>query len=312
MSADIDSSLSPNPQVHVENGQLVIREFAVAGSALAAALQAAEDGQDLEPTVRQMLDIGGAILLHGTARGTVDAVAAEVNRLLSAIGEQRQRHEAARSMGDRIAAKGLDYEDLLEPMLAAAFAAHGDVLIHTGTEKGVADDLVGDFVLELNPRDSGGRDLRIVIEAKDRKLSMPKALAELDDAMINRDAQAAVIIFASPAQAPLAGQPLRAVHGNRILLVYDKDERDSLALDVGCQLARAFALLAEPEDLSLDRGMLAERLAQLVNVIDRASAIKRGVSTARRGLNAAEDAYNEMNIETHALLYELQDRLGDD
>lgn len=62
------------------------------------------------------------------------------------------------------------------------------------------DDKVGDFVLELNPRDTGGRDRRIVFEAKDRRLSMEKTLVELDAAMLDRDAQVGVLVFAKATQ----------------------------------------------------------------------------------------------------------------
>jgi hypothetical protein len=283
----------------------------VDGAALAAAERATTDGRDLELTVRQMLDVGGAVLLHGVGKATVDAVGAEVDRLLAVLSERSKRIEAVRGLQERIASKGFDFEALLAQPLDAAFSPHADVLTVTGAEKGIADDKVGDFVVELNPRDTGGRQRRIVVEAKDRKLSMEKTLDELDAAMVNRDAQVGVIAFAKPGQAPLAGKPLRIIHGNRIVLVYDKDEQDALALEVGCQLARQLAIAAEREDLTFDRGMLADRLAKLVNAIERASAIQRGIRSARRGLDSAEDAYQQMNEETMALLYELEDRLDD-
>lgn len=59
---------------------------------------------------------------------------------------------------------------------------------------------------------------------------MEKSMAELDAAMLNRDAQVGVLVFAKAGQAPLAGKPLRVLHGNRIMLVFDKDEQSPLAL----------------------------------------------------------------------------------
>jgi hypothetical protein len=297
--------------VVLEDDRLVVRDLAVDGAALVAAREAVAHGRDLELTVRQMLETGGAVLLHGSGKGTVDAVGAEVDRLLTALSERSGRIEAVRGLQQRIAAKGFAFEELLAPVLDACFAPHQDVVSVTSASTGIADDKVGDFCVTVNPRDTGGRDRRIVIEAKDRKLSMDKSLAELDAAMLNRDAQVGVLIFAKAAQAPLAGKPLRVLHGNRIVLVYDKDEQSPLALEVGCQLARTLAIAAEREDLTLDRGMLTERLAKLVNAIERAGAIQRGIRSARRGLDAAEDAYREMSEETLALLYELEDRLGD-
>lgn len=311
MSADRAQPHRPAEPVEVDDQRLLIRELAVDGAALGAAREAIAQGRDLELTVRQMLETGGAVLLHGSARGTIDAVGAEVERLLSALSERSGRLEAVRTLRERVAAKGLAYEELLAPLLDAAFAPHADVLTVTASETGIADDKVGDFVVALNPRDTGGRDRRIVFEAKDRRLSMEKSLAELDAAMLNRDAQVGVLVFAKAEQAPLVGKPLRLMHGNRLLVVCDKDEAEPLALEVACQLARILAIAAEREDLTLDRAMLAERLAKLVHTIERARAIQRGISSARRGLDAAEDAYREMSEEALALLYELEDRLGD-
>jgi hypothetical protein len=55
-------------------------------------------------------------------------------------------------------------------------------------------------------------------------------------------------------------------------------------------LARTLAIAAEREDLTLNRAMLADRLAKLVNTVERASAIERGIRSARRGVNDAEAA----------------------
>jgi len=46
-------------------------------------------------------------------------------------------------------------------------------------------------------------------------------------------------------------------------------------------LARTLAIAAECEVLTLDRAMLADRLAKLVNTVERASAIERGIRSAR-------------------------------
>jgi hypothetical protein len=202
MSADRVKPLRPVERVVLDDEGLRIRDLDVDGTALAAARQAVADGRDLELTVRQALEVGGAVLLHGSARSTVDAVSAEVDRLLAVLSERSERLEAVRSLHERVAAKGFLFEELLAPVLDAAFSPHADVLTVTGAEKGIADHKVGDFVVSVNPRDTGGRDRRIVVEAKDRKLSMEKALAELDAAMLNRDAQVGVLVFAKAEQAP--------------------------------------------------------------------------------------------------------------
>lgn len=123
------------------------------------------------------------------------------------------------------AAVGLGFEQSIGPQLDKCFAPFGDELEAGGTMPGIADEKVGDFVVTLNPRDTGGRDRRIVFELKKCKTraSVQSCLAELDHAMLNRGAQVAVMVFAHPSQSPLQGHPFRAFHGNRVLVVWDPD-----------------------------------------------------------------------------------------
>ena len=100
-------------------------------------------------------------------------------------------------------------------------------------------------------------------------------------------------------------------HGNRILLVWDpdKDPGSELALEVAAQLSRTLTIAAERADLTLDRKMLAEKLDKLTNIIERGSAVKRGISTAFRGLDAAQEAYEKLAEEAMAVVLEVMDRL---
>lgn len=172
---------------------------------------------------------------------------------------------------------------------------------------------MGDYVVVVNPRDTGGRDRRIVFETKIRRRrpTLAKALEEMDRAMLNRGCQVAVMVFAQRSQAPLQGKPLRFFHGNRVMVVWNPENEpgSELALEVAAQLARTLAIAAEREDLTLDRSLLAERLDALTNIIERGRAIKRGIGTARRGLGAAEDAYEAMAEEAMAVVLELADRV---
>ncbi len=309
MSSQPLQPVSPTTSVLVDGDKLLIRDLVVDGAVVALAREAVAEGRDLERIVREALQVGAAVLLHGSAKGTVDAVSAEVDRLLESLRERSDRIEAGRRQSERIAAKGFLFEEELAPLLDACFAPHADVFEVTGAAKGIADDKVGDFVVTLNPRDTGGRDRRIVFEAKDRALSVQRALAELDAAMLNRDAEVGVMVFAHAAQAPLAGKSLRVFPGNKLLVVWEPEESGDLALEVASQLARTLAIGAEGDETKLNRRGLADRLAKLHNVIDRADQIKRGIASARRGLDDAEDAYEHMSEDARNLVCELQERL---
>lgn len=307
-------SIRATPTVELKDDHVVIRDLAVHGALVTLLREAVADGRDPELAVRQALEIGAAILLHGTAKGTVDAVSAEVDRLMALLDEKSAGIERLRRMREQVsAAKGLAFEDSIGPQLDACFAPHGDELEATGATTGVADEKTGDYVVTVNPRDTGGRDRRIVFETKTRRRrpTIAKALEELDLAMLNRSCQVAVMVFAHRSQSPLQGKPLRVFHGNRIMVVWDPEDEpgSDLALEVAAQLARTLAIAAEREDLTLDRALLAERLDSLTNIIERGRAIKRGISTARRGLDAAEDAYEVLAGEAMAVILELADRV---
>jgi hypothetical protein len=289
---------------------VLIHELAVDGP-LAALVRAGQaDGRDPEAVVREVLDVGAAVVAHGAAKGTIDAVAAEVDRLLTALSERSLRIESLGRMATKVAAKGMVYEAELGEALETCFAPHQDVLEATGTSAGIADDKVGDFVVTLNPLDTAGRVLRVVIEAKDRRLSMPKAPAELDAAMLNRGAAVGLMVFRGQSIAPIAGRPLRCLPGNRIIAVWEGANAGSdLALEIAVQLARTLAMLTEHQGAKLNRKSLSDRVARVVNIVERADDIQRGIRGARKALDTTETAYQSMRDDALAVLYELQDRL---
>ena len=273
--------------------------------------RAVEEGRDPVLVVRQAIEVGAAVLFHGAAKNTMDAVSSEVDRLLTALSERSSKLEVVRRARERISARGMNFEDDLGVVLDACFVPHEDVFEATGSTTGIADEKTGDFVLTVNPRDTAGHVRRVVFEAKDRPLSLNKALAELDAAMLNREAVVGVLVFARAAQAPLQMRPLRLYPGNRLIVVWDQEQESqgNLALEIAAQLARSLAIAVEQEDSRLNRRGIGSRLEQLIGVVESAVAIRQGLEGARRGLNQAEDAYQEMREQALALLYELQDRL---
>src|SRR5437660_1646780 len=104
--------------------RVLIRDLSVDGALALLAAQAVETGRDLEVLVLQALEIGAAVLLHGSAKWTVDAVSAEVNRLLDALDAKGASLALVRRNRDRIAAKGFVYEDSVAPVLESCFAPH--------------------------------------------------------------------------------------------------------------------------------------------------------------------------------------------
>src|SRR3954452_13728839 len=141
----------------------------------------------------------------------------------------------------RSAAKGGDFEDVLEGMLAEVARGSGDLLDRTGGEIGeLLRSKKGDFVLTVDPARTGGADLRVVIEAKDRAMSVRSIREELREAKENRCAAVGLVIF-SPAHAPAGIAPFDLRAGD-VYCVIDPSAPHPATLEAAFRLARLLAL----------------------------------------------------------------------
>jgi hypothetical protein len=198
------------------------------------------------------------------------------------------------------AAKGGDFEDLLEPMLAELARGAGDLLDRTGTEAGsVIKSKKGDFVLTIDPRVARGCDLRVVIEAKDRPMSMRAMRDELRDARENRGAAVAVVVF-TPAHAPAGVAPFTLV-GDDVYCVIDPGAPDPATLEAAVRLARLLALASLLErEVEVDAAAVAAALtaireqlevvrqlkSQLTSITTATKAVWSGLDTMRSNILA--------------------------
>ena len=104
-------------------------------------------------------------------------------------------------------AKGGDFEDLLEGLLADTARGAGDLLDRTSAEDGaVIESKKGDFVLTLDPGPDRWCGAAMVVEAKDRAISGRAMREELREAKTNRDAAVGLVVF-TPAHAPTGIAP---------------------------------------------------------------------------------------------------------
>jgi hypothetical protein len=139
------------------------------------------------------------------------------------------------------AAKGGDFEDLIEGMLGDLARGANDLLERTGTDAGDAGrSKKGDFVLTLDPDLCRGAEVRVVVEAKDRRVSGREMRDELRAARTNRDAAAALVIF-TPAHAPSGIAPFDVRAGD-VYAVIDPADPDPATLQAAVRLARLLAL----------------------------------------------------------------------
>jgi hypothetical protein len=139
---------------------------------------------------------------------------------------------------------GVEFEERLGQFLFENRDSSGDVICATGSRVGeIKNCKVGDYVLELS-RDCHAAGARIVIEAKeDAAYNVPKALAELQTARKNRQAQIGIFVF-SARTTPAETEPF-ARYGDDLLAVWDADNPTSdVYLRAALSTARALCVRA--------------------------------------------------------------------
>ena len=214
-----------------------------------------------------------------------------LNDRLTAIEAAAAARGAERA---RSAAKGADFEDLLESMLADVARGAGDLLDRTGTEAGgVLRSKKGDFVLTIDPARTGGADVRIVVEAKDRAMSGRAIRDELREAKENRAASVAVAIF-GPDHAPAGIAPFDVRAGD-VYCVIDPADPDPATLDAAIRLARLHAIAGLRDAVAeIDGEAIRAALAAVRSQLDAVKGIKATLTSIAKSSIGVQVALDEL------------------
>jgi len=220
-----------------------------------------------------------ATLLDPTRMGSpLHQFRSEVAAGFKALEEKLVALEAAASAraGERAksAAKGGDFEGLLEGLLGEIARGANDLLERTGTDAGDAGrSKKGDFVLTLDPAVTRGAELRIVVEAKDRRISGREMRDELREARTNRDAAVGLVVF-TPAHAPAGIAPFDVRAGD-VFCVIDPADPEPATLEAAVRLARLLALASLRErEAEVDAAAIGEALTGIREQLEAIRAMK--------------------------------------
>jgi hypothetical protein len=196
---------------------------------------------------------------------------AKLNERLSAIEAAGAARASERA---KSAAKGADFEGIVEDFLGEVARGSGDMLERTGTETGtLMGSKKGDFVLTLNAEATAGAELRVVVECKDRQISGRVMRDELREAKSNRDASVALVVF-TPLHAPTGIAPFDVRAGD-VYCVLDPAAPDPATLEVAVRLARLLALQTLRErDVEVDAAAIAEALNGVREQLELVRALK--------------------------------------
>jgi hypothetical protein len=240
-----------------------------------------------------------ATLLDPTRMGSpLHQFRSEVAAGFKAIAEKLVALEAAGAAraGERAksAAKGADFETLLEGMLGDIARGANDLLERTGTDAGDAGrSKKGDFVLTLDPNVARGAELRIVVEAKDRKVSGRDMRDELREARTNRDAAVGLVVF-TPQHAPAGIAPFDVRAGD-VYCVIDPADPDPATLEAAVRLARLLALASLHEhEAEVDAAVLTEALTGIREQLETVRTMKTNLTQIGSTANAVTGALDRM------------------
>jgi hypothetical protein len=206
--------------------------------------------------------------------------------------------------------KGFTYEDAVHEAVARIASHHGDCAEQTGKTSGSTATQKGDEVVTLDADDTYGCEGRFVLEAKARKLNMRKTIEELDAALANREALAAIAVFSAADEAPTA-VPFHHT-GNKAIVVFDAEDGDDSALRLGYMWARWVVRRelagSAAEDVDLDRiGGLIEDARR---AIDRVTAIKRSHTQAKKSIDQAGEQVSALADEVREALDAVAEELS--
>jgi hypothetical protein len=306
----VDDVFAPeNGQLAKELERLFGAESAVAVQHQLRAVMAEQSARMREDLLKQFSSADAHNPLADFKAGTMAAMkraAEQQDANLRALNEQiaglkgevvklqaeREKQLGVAAEHARSTAKGRPYEEAVFEAVDALARARGDDcdsvgdLPGTGGRKG--DVLVGVDGAEGPPR------ARIVFEAKHSYVPKNKAVAELDAALEQREADYAVWVVPSEELLPGRGPQLREVNGDKLFVVFDPEDAASPGLEVAYSLARARTLMAKAGGDGLDASALRAEVERALAAMDDVRRIKSQLTTATGGIEGARKILEDM------------------
>ncbi len=238
-----------------------------------------------------------AQLLDPTRMGSpLHQFRSEVSKGFEALNDRLTAIEAASAAraGERArsAAKGADFEDLLEAMLAEAMRGTDHLVERTTDAAGnVLRSKKGDFVVTIDPTTTRGASVRVVVECKDRAISGRAMRDELGEAKRNRDAAVGLVVF-SAAHAPAGIAPFDVRLGD-VYCAIDPEDPEPADLHAALRLARLLALASTRDaDIEVDSGAVQAALERVRAELDAVRGLKTKlttIGTAAKAVSAGLD-----------------------
>jgi len=227
---------------------------------------------------------------------------AELEKQMQALRLEKEKLEEVEAERERGTAKGRSFEEAVAAAVDAMALAQGDVAEAVGDVK-EATGKVGDVVVAIDACNGPARG-RIVIEAKDSRLSKPKALEELDRAIAERSADFAVLVVPTDEELPAKLEPLREYNGDKMVVALDPDA-GPLPLEYAYRIARARALMKRSDADGIDSEAVRATTERALAALNEERKIKNQLTGVKTGIDRAYGLVEEMSARVRALLAEI-------
>lgn len=202
--------------------------------------------------------------------------------------------------------KGRDFEHVVLDEATEIARYCEDTVEHTGDLSGSTGGKVGDLVVSIDPGATPGRTCRYVIEVKDKQMTQKAALAELDGAIANRDAEVGLLVFARQSQCPVRSPFQWFDH--KAFVVLDKDKLDAHALRLGCLWARWMCLRDEKVNAdTIDTARVEALLESARSALSTASTIRTSHTQAKKAIDCAGSKLDGLVSDIRGTLDELEE-----
>ncbi len=227
---------------------------------------------------------------------------AELEKQLQALRLEKEKVEALETERERGSAKGRTFEEQVADAIDAIALAQGDVAEAVG-DFVEATGKVGDVVVAIEAAHGPARG-RLVIEAKDSRLSQPRAMKELNEALAERSADFALLVVPTEEELPAKVEPLREYNGDKIVVALDP-EMGTLPLELAYRLARARVLLKRSDADGIDAAALRVSVERAVAALGEERKVKQQLTGAKTGIDKAYELVEAMAAQVRAQLEEI-------
>jgi hypothetical protein len=272
-----------------------------------------DDYRKVTAKVREDLDLGNPLsplsALRMELRTEGDRKHEAVSKQLTELLQQNAAKVAASAERSKSTRKGGDFETVLEEFLTSESRPRKDLARRTGTEPGLDGNLVGDFVIEINPTEASG--LRIAIEAKNAQKTTLGLVRELDKAMKNRGALFGITVVTDPSAIAQAIVPF----GDDKLLVRvsplpDGDGWDMLPLTVALEGARWKATMKRAAGGQLDVNRIKADVDAAFQIVNRITEVKKRITAGKTHLDGIADYIDDLRRDLLTVLQRVHETVA--